>query len=477
MDSAPQGGPVRVNYALGERIVMGGLGLVAASGGGALALLLLYLGFERWHPVRTPLLAAFAALLGACAWVGGRLVRRAVTGSVELSARSVQRDRELRDPASLRGLALAMTGALVVFLASGATPWGGGATVASASVWYFLLSPLWLLPRAVAHELGHALLARLVGLRLESLRFGPVEVSWREGRPRLALHSEGLGGILGFAKLDVEQAAPSPGRYAVMLLGGPLAEAMLCSALVGLLLLTGAAPPEGAQGGPALLWAAALAFALGALLNLVPLRTRSGAVSDGGQLLFVARALRSRAGALLFQTGIESARRRPREWSAAPARLEEAALAAHGPADIRGQLGLLALAMHLDRAEFDTARGLLARLTGGAADFSGPVRMELALQEALLQALALNDPLAARSAWARAGAPPPALPFYARLSEAAVLLAEGRRDEASHALDAWERGATGSGVRAQLEVGNLWALELLRERLAGPREPVPAVAG
>ncbi|ATB43337.1 hypothetical protein CYFUS_008817 [Cystobacter fuscus] len=59
-------------------------------------------------------------------------------------------------------------------------------------------------------------------------------------------------------------------------------------------------------------------------------------------------------------------------------------------------------------------------------------------------------------------------PFYPRLAEAAVLFAEGRETEARAALTQWEEESLASECRAELIVGNLWALERLRAALGMP---------
>ncbi len=76
-----------------------------------------------------------------------------------------------------------------------------------------------------------------------------------------------------------------------------------------------------------------------------------------------------------------------------------------------------------------------------------------------------GDPAAARARLAKL--PPHATePTYPLLAEAAVLLAEGRRDEATKAPDRWNAGAAASSLgRQRLEVGNRWALEIIQKRL------------
>jgi hypothetical protein len=77
------------------------------------------------------------------------------------------------------------------------------------------------------------------------------------------------------------------------------------------------------------------------------------------------------------------------------------------------------------------------------------------------------------AARARLASLPPhdAVPTYPLLAEAAVLLTEGRAEEAADALRRWRAGAAASSLGPErLAVGNAWALDLVEVRL-GIRSP------
>jgi hypothetical protein len=139
-------------------------------------------------------------------------------------------------------------------------------------------------------------------------------------------------------------------------------------------------------------------------------------------------------------------------------------------------LRLYALCILLDRDDLAAARALLEDpvvLSSSCVE----LRQEFLLQHALLYALCGLDATRARACLeeeAEAG-PHATNPFYPRLAEAAVLLAEGRDAEARTALTQWEEEALASGRRAELIIGNLWALERLRAALGLPSPESPVV--
>jgi hypothetical protein len=64
----------------------------------------------------------------------------------------------------------------------------------------------------------------------------------------------------------------------------------------------------------------------------------------------------------------------------------------------------------------------------------------------------------------------PSLSPYARLARAAVAAMSGRTQEAADALDEWERAIADTGRAAAIRVGNEWAVDELRARLAASRQ-------
>ena len=94
---------------------------------------------------------------------------------------------------------------------------------------------------------------------------------------------------------------------------------------------------------------------------------------------------------------------------------------------------------------------------------------DLCLQATLYLALVLHEPIAARRRLDQAMAIPRSwfirllVRDYHRLAEAAVLLEEGKRDDAAHALNVWRKRF---GRRGQMRAVYGWAVTALEREVS-----------
>jgi hypothetical protein len=328
--------------------------------------------------------------------------------------------------------------------------------MAAAWLWLLLLCAALAPVVVLVHELGHALAGALVGFRFQLVQVGPLAlVRTPEG---LRLRRQRVAGlVLGQQSSAPEDDRALPWRLAAHGAGGPLLN--LLTAVLAFGAVAAAGHPSSAAGAHALglLWVLGAVSVFG-LADLVPLRLR-GQPSDGARILHALRSGRNPAGLALLQASMRQARAlRPRAWG-----LDARALARLAETDgrARDELLLFALGLALDQGDRALARELLVR---GGAIRDPATRVELGLQAAMFEALE-GEPARARQLLAAAGGHR-TLPEYSSLASAAVLAAEGRPEEARQALARWERLV--EALPPYVRVGNEWAEEAVRGRLAGP---------
>jgi hypothetical protein len=468
---------VRLPLDPGARVLNVLLGLVVLLGGAGLSLLFGSMVFFREVTVTgAGLFGLFSLLFALAAWWGGTLALRGVRGFRLVSQQALRRDRALRNPSSLAVLAFVMVSAGLLFLMTEGRPWFDSRSFGLTTfVWYFIISELWLLPSVAVHELGHAATAWCVGIPWTSLRIGPFEVvRTLEGRRRVRWHADGLGPMLGLARFDARAPLEAPDRFAWVVLGGPVANALLALGFVVVARTLGGTTPGSALGLSALLWAGAILNAFLAVFNLLPRRLSSGMDTDGAQLLKLWRFQRQSPGALLLaRIQVASLTLRPREWNLSAEALLHAARTPGETPEMTATHTLYALCILLDREEVAAARALL---NSPGPDVASHARLhrEFLLQDALMRALDEADPTRARALLVQVESLAlPGEPFYPRLAEAAVLLAEGRTDEARTALTQWEQAARAEGCWNEFITGNLWAFERLHAALGVPSQEAP----
>lgn len=132
-----------------------------------------------------------------------------------------------------------------------------------------------LLVGVVVHELGHLVACRAVGAEVREFRIGGTRglVRFRAGTVRVSLGWPYRGRV----EYD---GAFSLWRRAVIVLAGSLADLALAA-----LVLAGSAAVASGRGTSPLVVTAADGLAMAGLLNLMPFRARSGALTDGARLL------------------------------------------------------------------------------------------------------------------------------------------------------------------------------------------------
>jgi hypothetical protein len=310
----------------------------------------------------------------------------------------------------------------------------------------------------VVHELGHLAAAAAAGARLESLRFGPVTVRRDGDRFRIERNRLRLAGVLGSIVAVPTKDEGFERAFGLTILGGPAATVALTTALY--LGARAVSPPssDGEAIASFVLWHATVVGGFLGVVNLVPVRLRSGLRNDGSLawLTFRARTAGSREAVRLLVQATRG--RRPREWGR-----DAETLVAAAETDPRyaPEVRLAALNVALDTGDVARADEIIVRGCGVDRPEDGH-RQEFLLQEALLAALVRGDPVTARARLAQVGPTP--LAEYPLLAHAAAALAEGRSDEARALVARWRAATERSGLPC-LRVGNEWAEELLAARL------------
>ncbi len=315
-----------------------------------------------------------------------------------------------------------------------------------------LLIVLWF--ATLAHELGHALAARLVNWRLLTIAAGPLALRQTPAGPRLERNplNRIWGGFVYAIPRDDRQLRRR--RFAVVA-GGPVASLLL--ALLGVLFLMAS---DGNGVLPTIAFQAALMSFVITVLTLVPYRS-GGLTSDGGQLLQLLRGgprVEQRLASQLLLTALVGGVR-PRDLDD---RLMTRALAATDPADAVG-VRYIAYWRDLDRGDVAGAAAHLDAVLAQRAVATPAAQASFAAEAAYLIARydAAMNAAATAEAWLQLARPPfGTMDSNYRRAEAAVHLAHGRaapaRAAADDALRLLERAADVGGATAERE----WLLAL-----------------
>lgn len=349
---------------------------------------------------------------------------------------------------------------VVVWMGFGVVAWtaSGGRAPMHLVPWVFwslLVAmvglPLWV----VVHEIGHLVPGLLQGRTPMELHLWPVRIERSpSGAVRVRAAWRAGQGVAGQVLWEPLGPLRSPAADRMMILGGPLANAL---AAVVLVLAAGAVGPDRGTGLPAFLLAGALGNAVLAVVNLLPLGQTTGVPLDGARVLrtfgrgYRATQRRERLLAL-------SLRARPRDWDVNSAEL----LSVETDRDEdRAWFLLLAASVALDRGDRTEAeRALALRTSVPKAPLL--VARELSLQTVLVRALLGGDALGARAELAASPQLPMMEDGYADLALAAVLLVEGVPGDAARALARWKERAD---AQRSWVAGNQWALERLERAL------------
>jgi hypothetical protein len=288
-----------------------------------------------------------------------------------------------------------------------------------------------ILATSALHELGHAVAALSLGMRLLAFNAGPFQWRKREGRWGFRFHASGLVTLGGAVSVVPTRERQPRWQDVCMIAAGPCA-----SICFGLLALWATLSGGGAFYARAWEFIADLAsFSLiAAVLNLLPFRAQGGAYSDGARILqlLTASPVAGLHRALVgFQSTLVTVRR---------LRDLDAEAMEHTAARFTPHLSGLHLRLCAVLAYDDAGRPADARRVLGAAEDSYndfKIDIPCALHTVFIYGHAcLNrDAPAARLWWDRMQAKQPkeACSIDYWLARTALLWTEGRRADAEHA--------------------------------------------
>lgn len=271
------------------------------------------------------------------------------------------------------------------------------------------------------HELGHVVGGKLAGMRFRFLAVGPLCVESEGERLRVRLNrSLALwGGIAGCTPENVGEPEDLRKQMLSMVTGGPLTS--LLTALVPLVWMSPFTVMYSLMSG------------MIALATMLPLEA-GGFASDGKRVLNLLR--RTEAGWLwigVASLGTMAEVMRPRDW---PRPLVDSTTRA---ATLQSMDSVMAKwlrhSYHYDREENDLARQWLEQALSEEKYMSPAARPILYLSAADFHARVTQDVTTAREYLEKAKAPGFMTDETRALTEAAVLLLEGKKDEARLAIE------------------------------------------
>jgi hypothetical protein len=271
------------------------------------------------------------------------------------------------------------------------------------------------------HELGHILGGKLAGMRFRFLAVGPlwVEAEGEQLRVKLNKSLALWGGIAGCTPEQVGEPEALRKQMLSMVAGGPLTS--LVTALVPLVWVSPFTLIYG------------LMSAMIAIATLIPLDT-GGFATDGKRMINLLR--RTKAGWLwigVASLGTMSELMRPRDWPLALVDSTTRAATLQSMDSVMAKW--LRYSYHFDREENDLARQWLDQALSEEKYMSSAARPILYLSAADFHAHVTQDVTTAREYLEKAKAPGFMTDETRALTEAAVLLLEGKMDEARLAIE------------------------------------------
>ena len=288
----------------------------------------------------------------------------------------------------------------------------------------FLLLLLIYYVTLVIHECGHVLCARFVGYRFLLMIAGPLKIERTRHGIRIGLHKsiKFYQGLASAVPLDAHHLRS---KEIFVYAGGPLA-----NLLQAIVLATCSFWPDFPVFSPLPLILRLIAgFALlAALVNLIPIRTSEGFLTDGAGMLILLKGGRSVArwcATLKLEMALVQGLL-PREWH--DDLIQSAVSLPDGtPEDVVGCS--YAYYKVLDTHNIAEARLLLERMLVARMDVSASLRRWLSLEAAYFEARYHHNATAARAWFRRTKGIAPDRCSKLR-AEAAVLLAEGKKEKA-----------------------------------------------
>lgn len=289
-------------------------------------------------------------------------------------------------------------------------------TLDALSAWDLLFLPLAWLIAITVHELGHLLAGMARGMRFLLLVVGPVKIA-RSASGLTLDWVFNLGTLGGLAAAMPDPSRPLPPQMRSLVVGGPVA-----SALLGLAALALAASAEGRIAAYAAIVAAISLLVF--VVTAMPMRA-GGFMSDGMQWLELRRggAAVEQRQALAALVGQSLAGTRPRDLDDAAL---QRALAACGSDAVRDtSVHYYAYLRDLDRGDIAAAADRVDRLADNFLVFPDGFRQGLAVEIAYFHARHRHDVVLARQ-WLDQGRGGVVDASLRALAEAAIALLEDR---------------------------------------------------
>jgi Zn-dependent protease len=293
---------------------------------------------------------------------------------------------------------------------------------------FFLLLLLIYYGTLVIHECGHVLCARLVGYRFLLMIAGPVKIERTRRGIRVGLHKS-IKFYQGLASALPLDAYHLRSKEIFIYAGGPLA-----NLLQAIILAACSFWPDFPVFSPLpLILRLVAGFALlAALVNLIPIRTSDGFLTDGAGMLILlkgGRPVERWCATLKLEMALAQGLL-PREWH--DDLLQSALSLPDGtPEDVTGCS--YAYYKALDTNNIAEARLLLERMLVARMDVSASLRRWLALEAAYFEARYHHNAKSARAWFKRTKSITSDLCPKLR-AEAAVLLAEGKKEKARQCI-------------------------------------------
>jgi Peptidase family M50 len=305
-------------------------------------------------------------------------------------------------------------------------------TALNSALFRFVLTLVVLLTITSIHEIGHAIVGMICGMKLRAFFIGPFQWHVRDAKWGFEFKPKGLILADGVTALIPGNGKLSPRQYLTMMAAGSLANVLTGSLALFLILGSGVALPAPVTGFVALFGAWSLGLAAA---NLIPFRTPQG-YSDGAVVLQLL------AGGAFAEFHLSVARigsslvssLRPRDYDIGSIRSAARGIA-HGRQALL--MWLYAFSHSIDSGKTEEADEVLANAELVCLQSASNIPAELHTTFVFGNALVRRDPKATRFWWNRMQAKNPTR-FNADYwrAESALHWIEGNLDEAR---TAWEK--------------------------------------
>ena len=270
----------------------------------------------------------------------------------------------------------------------------------------------------VVHEVGHLICALNVNFRVCSLMVGPITIHWNNGRLSVRWGTLKIGGMVAVAPNGIHDLRR---RMLILVAGGPAASfgAGVSALAITLILPASSTSAAFKVGG-------VVSCGLG-LLSMIPARRYYS--SDGAKLWDLTRSKErgERQCALLVVLAALNAGSRPRDWDAS---LINRILALQDGSGQDINCYLLAFYWAKDKYDFEAAQQYLEAAIARQKICPLAVKSSIALDAAFFYSLIRGDSVAGRKWLDQCKKRLVTDRYFLLMSQAAVLLSEGKSSEA-----------------------------------------------